>query len=377
MEAKDAKVDYEVLVAPDGKTYYYNKKTGKSSFRKPDVLKDSDEDFDVDPWIECRSRQGKVFYHNTITKESRWERPGEKRKGKTLIKGIGMNMRITDHETSKYLLYRLMEQYKVENMKDVFYKLSTEPIFRAIRMDVRESLVRKYFEDKEENNREEEVQRQKYYVDEVCKVDVGVSDFFGFNSVFSRHPYYSRIKDKFGCYEVYIEKHMGGTTAGKLEEIFRACGIDLNSSASDVLKMKEMEGFDRKVVLFSFIRYFRRLEREFLLDIEKKKTSMAEKIPHYREEFRQVLNSLYSRGLIYYKMKFKDAFYLFKNSEPFWNLLGSMESPKEVYFEFVNDLENKLKRYEKERTEEISQIDKRAVDKYFEVVWEEKEEGEI
>ncbi|AFN83726.1 splicing factor [Encephalitozoon romaleae SJ-2008] len=377
MRAVESRLDYEILVAPDNRTYYYNRRTRKSSFTKPDILKSSDEEFEVDPWIECRSKQGKTFYHNTITGESRWKRPLERKGEKALIRGIGIRMKITDKETSRYLLHRLLEQYSVENMKDAFYKLSTEPIFRAMEVNTREWLMRKYFEDKEKDAREEEARRQKYYVDEVCKIDVNVSDFFGFNNVFSKHPYYLKIEDKFGCYEVYVERHMGGTTARRLEKIFKGLGIDLHSSIEDVLKMKEVESFDRKAVLFSFIRYFRRLESEFLSNIKKKKMEIIQNICYHKEEFKRLLGKMYNEGLIYYKMKFKNAFHLFKDSEPFLNLLGSSESPKEIYFEFINDLENRLRRYEKEGAKEISPVDKRAMDKYFESIGEEKEEGEI
>ncbi|CAD27043.2 hypothetical protein [Encephalitozoon cuniculi GB-M1] len=377
MASGEARVEYEVLAAPDGRIYYYNKRTGESSFSKPDVLKGSDEDFDVDPWIECRSKRGRVFYHNSITRESRWKRPPERKKERTMIGGVGMDMRITDHETSKYLLGRLMEQYGITSTKDAFYRLSTEPIFRAIEMGTRKDLMKKYFEEQEKSAREEDEQKQRYYINEVCKVDAGVSDFFGFNSIFSKHPYYSKIKDKFGCYEVYVGRHMGGTTPGRLEEVFRSLGIGLSSSVVDVLKMKEMEPFDRKAILFSFIRYFRRLEKELLSAIEERKAAAAQNAQHHKNEFRTLLRKLYSEGLIYYRMKFKNAFHLFKDSESFLNLLGTTESPKEVYFDFINDLENRLGRYERERTGKISPTDRRAVDRYFEAIAEEKEEGEI
>ncbi|WEL39461.1 WW domain-containing protein [Encephalitozoon hellem] len=377
MRATESRLDYEVLVAPDNRTYYYNKKTRMSSFTKPDVLKGSDEEFEVDPWIECKSRRGKTFYHNTITGESRWKRPFERKEGKRMIRGIGIRMKITDKETSRYLLNRLLEQYDVESMKDAFYKLSTEPIFRAVEAGERELLMRRYFEDKERSAKEEEVREQKYYVDEVCKVDVGVSDFFGFNNVFSKHPYYSRIEDKFACYETYVERHMGSTTSRKLEKVFEDLGVSLQTSVEDVIKMKELEGFDRKAILFSFIRYFRRLESEFLSDMKKRKMEILQSASHHKEEFKKLLSRMYSEGSIYYKMKFKNAFHLFKDSEPFLNLLGGIESPKEIYFDFINDLENRLRGHERERGKGISGIDRRAIDKYFETIDEEKEEGEI
>lgn len=371
------KSDYEVLTSPGDRVYYYNKRTKESSFEKPDVLKGPGEDFDVDPWVECRSRRGRVFYHNTVTGESKWERPPKRKEDRTLIKGVGVGMRITDYETSKYLVGRLMEQYGITSMRDVFYKLSTEPIFRAIRVEVRERLARKYLEDKDREAKEEEIRNQKYYVEEVCKIRVDVADFFGFNSVFSKHPYYSRIKDRFGCYEAYVEKHAGGTATGKLEEIFRSIGVGLDSSAKDILGMKEMEPFDKKVVLFSFSRYFHRLEKEFLERVEKRREAWALDVQRSKKTFRRLLEKLYSEGLIYYRMKFKSAFHLFKDSDSFLNLLGAAESPKEIYFDFINDLEKRLKRYGQDGLGKADPVDRRAMERYLESVAEDKEEGEI
>lgn len=64
--------------APDGRIYYYNSITKQSSWEKPDELKTPAEKLMSQcPWKEYRSDTGKVYYHNVNTKESRWEAPPE------------------------------------------------------------------------------------------------------------------------------------------------------------------------------------------------------------------------------------------------------------------------------------------------------------
>ncbi|XP_076461336.1 pre-mRNA-processing factor 40 homolog A-like isoform X2 [Babylonia areolata] len=64
--------------APDGRTYYYNSVTKKSSWEKPDELKTITEKLlSQCPWKEYKSDSGKVYYHNSQTKESCWTKPKE------------------------------------------------------------------------------------------------------------------------------------------------------------------------------------------------------------------------------------------------------------------------------------------------------------
>lgn len=64
--------------APDGRIYYYNSVTKQSLWEKPDELKSPTEKLlSQCPWKEYRSDQGKVYYHNVNTKESQWVAPPE------------------------------------------------------------------------------------------------------------------------------------------------------------------------------------------------------------------------------------------------------------------------------------------------------------
>ncbi|XP_044277806.1 pre-mRNA-processing factor 40 homolog B isoform X2 [Varanus komodoensis] len=73
--------------APDGRVYYYNSETKQSSWEKPDDLKSKAELLlSRCPWREYRSETGKPYYYNTQSKESRWTRPRELDDIEALIK---------------------------------------------------------------------------------------------------------------------------------------------------------------------------------------------------------------------------------------------------------------------------------------------------
>ncbi|KAF2347490.1 FF domain [Trinorchestia longiramus] len=64
--------------AGDNRVYYYNSVTKQSSWEKPDELKSPAELLlSQCPWKEYKSESGKTYYHNVHTKESRWTIPKE------------------------------------------------------------------------------------------------------------------------------------------------------------------------------------------------------------------------------------------------------------------------------------------------------------
>lgn len=74
----DKAEDWDVMVAENGVQYYYNKKTRKVLWNKPDILKNEEEK--VQPpseWTQHATADGRVFYHNATLKKSVWVRPPE------------------------------------------------------------------------------------------------------------------------------------------------------------------------------------------------------------------------------------------------------------------------------------------------------------
>lgn len=63
----------EEELSSDGRIYYYNPKTGESTWKNP-VLADKPDSFF---WKKCKDQNGYFFYYNSRTKESSWTRPAE------------------------------------------------------------------------------------------------------------------------------------------------------------------------------------------------------------------------------------------------------------------------------------------------------------
>lgn len=83
--------------APDGRSYYYNAKTRESRWERPEEMKPkvavSEIAMPVSQcfWAEYKTNEGRTYYYNSVSKESKWDKPAEleefeKAKQKPLVK---------------------------------------------------------------------------------------------------------------------------------------------------------------------------------------------------------------------------------------------------------------------------------------------------
>lgn len=74
----DKAEDWQVMTAENGVQYYYNKKTKKVLWQKPEILKNEEEKVHIpSEWTEHTTADGRVFYHNATLKKSVWTKPPE------------------------------------------------------------------------------------------------------------------------------------------------------------------------------------------------------------------------------------------------------------------------------------------------------------
>ena len=70
--------DWTEHKSPDGRVYFYNTVTKQSVWEKPDDLKSSTELLLANcQWKEYKSDNGRIYFHNNETKESVWTIPKE------------------------------------------------------------------------------------------------------------------------------------------------------------------------------------------------------------------------------------------------------------------------------------------------------------
>ncbi|KAK9748413.1 hypothetical protein RND81_02G055300 [Saponaria officinalis] len=76
--SQQSATDWQEHSTPDGRRYYYNKKTKQSSWEKPLELMTPLERADASTvWKEFTTPEGKTYYYNKVTKESKWSIPEE------------------------------------------------------------------------------------------------------------------------------------------------------------------------------------------------------------------------------------------------------------------------------------------------------------
>eukprot|EP00948_MAST-09A_sp_MAST-9A-sp1_P002056 g2056.t1 len=69
--------DWEEVQDDQGRTYYWHKPTGNTSWVNPNAKSSSATSLTKDSgeWLEATTEDGKVYYYNSVTKETQWTKP--------------------------------------------------------------------------------------------------------------------------------------------------------------------------------------------------------------------------------------------------------------------------------------------------------------
>lgn len=127
--------DWQVMTAENGVQYYFNKKTNKVIWQKPDILKGEEEKKRApSDWTEHTTADGRVFFHNAILKKSVWTRPPEmdakpqedtKGQGQTLAISITTNIE-DDGEDEEDDDVPKKKELPIEDARRIFMNLLKE-----------------------------------------------------------------------------------------------------------------------------------------------------------------------------------------------------------------------------------------------------------
>eukprot|EP00916_Digyalum_oweni_P008950 GHVL01015079.1.p1 GENE.GHVL01015079.1~~GHVL01015079.1.p1 ORF type:complete len:126 (-),score=21.27 GHVL01015079.1:84-461(-) len=89
---EDSTHEWTEHMSQDGRKYYHNSNSGKSSWDKPDELKSPEERANFTHWKEYQTADGRTYYFNGQSKQSVWQMPRELRK----LKGLPVNLIINN-----------------------------------------------------------------------------------------------------------------------------------------------------------------------------------------------------------------------------------------------------------------------------------------
>lgn len=70
--------DWSEHIAADGRKYYYNRRTRESRWEKPDeTLSETQLEEEAQNWKEFTATDGRKYYYNKVTKKSKWTLPDD------------------------------------------------------------------------------------------------------------------------------------------------------------------------------------------------------------------------------------------------------------------------------------------------------------
>ncbi|KAJ1921237.1 U1 snRNP protein [Mycoemilia scoparia] len=379
--------DWVEYSAKDGRKYYYNKATKKTTWEKPDELKTKEEK--ATPWKEYVAKGGRKYWHNTVTKETTWDMPDELKKGpqqpaQPQKPVLPTKTNFATKEEAEDAFMKMLEAEGVESnweWEQTMRAVINHPLYRCLKtLSERKEAFGKYITQKKAIEEKEYLakakeRREKFY--EMLN-EVTITEYTRYNKVAklkADHPAMNAVTDLKERLE-FFEDYMGDyhekikERRQKSFELIKQAtesilldlpNIQVGTRWDDVKKhlfeadeIKKLvddakvnnpveEYFAKISILKAFAMSMERLDKE---DYEKRRE--AEK-QNYRKErvnrdnYRELLREHLSAGNIAPVTTWAEFYPLVKSDLRYTNILGQKgSSPLEMFWDEVELLNEEV-----------------------------------
>lgn len=395
-------MEWKEVAAPDGSVFYYNARTGISSWEKPNELKSEEEK--LSGWSKMRGPEGKIYYYNSIYKKSTWEEPKEFTEAREKIEAINRSK----DQSKEFILsnndFTRKSQQQIIDSKEKplnYSRMTNDELSKVFKDFLKKNGVTSTWgwEDADRMLGSEEVwkaiktynQRKQYFTEYIKECKVKEKEEYRMKKEKLRLNFKMMLEEdptitSESNYIDYIAKFYQDERWRALDEKERE---DQFEDHLDDLERKEEEEkniiIETKLKNFKQFLYDKRVNwttrwRDFIStyplgDISiKEKYEKARVFIEYvdsiykeemhlkakereerefmnRENFRELVVKDIKKGIISYKTKWSEYVaklykrYKEEKEMVYWNLLGQEGSePKDIFFDMKNELKEEFRR---------------------------------
>lgn len=400
--AESSKSDWTEHTTPEGKKYFYNPKTGVSTWDKPDDLKTHAELAQAScPWTEYTTENGRKYYYNSVTQKSSWDAPSEfiamkeatneeKNKGSEEVKSetekaaVPLKPTATTAKSASASAHPAARQAQPTTPVEIFksllrdYKITPSATWnstmRAVIKDERYNALRtlperkatfnEYIEETKTKEREERKRREETLGNDFFamlregNIDVG-STYRKAMNIFDRDPRWKAVEkeqhreDLFDDFVWELETKQREDERNNRERNIKAYHQLLDENVANAStqwrKFKEdakddprFQALDKLDRLMMFEHRIRASEHSEAEEKRKERETQRRQNRKNREAFRLLLQQEYEAGRIDRSTRWKRFRRSLKDNPIYENMIGQPGStPSELYGDFVEDLQQK------------------------------------
>ncbi|KAL1529291.1 hypothetical protein AB1Y20_000245 [Prymnesium parvum] len=372
--------------APDGRTYYYHKASGKSSWEKPDEMKTDAEralNQAAGQWKEYTSAGGKKYYYNSVTKQTQWTIPEELQAALTkepphAASAPAAPARAANTPTggapsaaptkpaAEEFCELLVEAGCKPSMswEEAMKLIINRPNYRVLAtLAERKSTFLKWAEELREAEEERERKKLRHLKIEFvnmlkeCKELTSRTRYAKVIELFQSDPRWSNLEDELEREELFEEyslslerketadrRNLRKERMAAFKALLAAKEIGVRAQWRQVqaqLDQEEafraIEKIDRLQVFEEYIRELEQLEEQ---QKQKQREATRREERRKRDQFRSLLGSLHEEGKINFKTKWKDVVETLTPTDAYRAAVEQPGStPAELFADFIDQLE--------------------------------------